>query len=89
MASGLLFSSLILGLLGGVHCTAMCSGLVCSLCGSRELKAQYGLLCGRLLSYTAASALALLMLLAPQLRFFQFNTTVHMHLPAAGFQTVQ
>jgi sulfite exporter TauE/SafE len=56
MAWGLLFSCLMLGALGGVHCTAMCSGMVCSVCGSRELKSQFLLLCGRLFSYTAAGA---------------------------------
>ncbi|MCE2680045.1 MAG: sulfite exporter TauE/SafE family protein [Burkholderiales bacterium] len=103
MAWGLLLSSLMLGVLGGVHCTAMCAGMVCSLCGSHEVKSQFPLLCGRLFSYTAAGTLlgggasflaqfmvkgsafaafahifqgaavvlAMLMLLAPHLNFFQ------------------
>jgi sulfite exporter TauE/SafE len=54
-------SAFIAGLLGGVHCAAMCGGLVGAACGGRRervLRYALGYNLGRLASYTAAGALA-------------------------------
>lgn len=54
-------SAFIAGLLGGVHCAAMCGGLVGAASGSRRervLRYALGYNLGRLASYAAAGALA-------------------------------
>jgi hypothetical protein len=54
-------SAFVAGLLGGVHCAAMCGGLVGAACGSRReriLRYALGYNLGRIASYTVAGALA-------------------------------